>query len=61
MHRLIDTGLIGAKRTASLEDKRDPVAAFGSPPLAGAGGLCRLVNRAGADVMHGKLLENANG
>ena len=61
MHRLIDAGLIGAERAAALQDKCNPVAAFRSPSLAGAGGKCRMVNRAGTDVMHGKSLENANG
>jgi hypothetical protein len=40
-----------------LQHKRNAVAAFGSPRLAGAGGKRRVVDRAGTDVMHGKSLK----
>jgi hypothetical protein len=40
-----------------LQNKCNSVAAFGPPSLARAGGLGRLVNRTGANIMHGKTLE----
>jgi len=61
VHRLIDASLISAERTAALQNKRNPVAAFWSPALARAGGLVRVLNRAGTNVMYGKSLENAMG
>jgi hypothetical protein len=31
VQRLIDAGLVGAERTAALQDERDPLAAVGPP------------------------------
>ena len=53
VHGLIDTGLIGAQRTAALQNKRNAVATF-RPPTDSRGGRTRwMIGQAGADIVHG--------
>jgi hypothetical protein len=56
MHRLIDAGLIGAERTAPLQDKRNAIAAFGPPSFTWAGGKrCVMRVRTSCMANHSKM------
>jgi hypothetical protein len=59
MHRLINAGLIGAKRPAALKHERDPVATLGAPTLGRRSGRRWMIGQAGTDIMHGGTLELA--